>query len=365
MKRLLQMLLIAIICLPNIALAGFGVIIPGEKTGTDRAGYFFKIHPGNSTETSITVFTTDDSEYNLLVYGADGRANPNGRIDYLTFEKEQLHIGKWVEPLESNIVLSSEGNKEIPFKIIVPENTPPGDYAGAIAVTSVPKDIDIEGRATLQSIVRTIVPIYVSIPGEKIHSYEWNDFYYEYNKPHHTFYLNLKNTGNTIVGANLIIEISDKNIGTQHTITKDNIKIPQGESLIIPIKWGEKPFFGSFNVKATATFTEFDITTGGNINPEVLTKTFSFNVIPWGFIYYAIGILILIIAAIISWAMHSRRIRKESVNYTVQVNDTVDSLARKYNFDWELLVKINKIRPPYNLTPGSKILLPRGKNVKR
>lgn len=364
MKRLLQILVLVVIFLPNIVLAGFGVMIPGEKEGTDRAGYYFKINPGDFIEDSITVFTTDDNEYNLLIYGADGRANPNGRIDYLTFEKEQFHIGKWVEPLEANIALSSKGNTKIPFKIVVPENAPPGDYAGAIAVTSIPKDTDTEGRASLQSIVRTVVPIYISIPGEKIHSYEWSDFHYEYNKPYHTFYLNIENTGNSIIAIDITIEISDKNAQTVDIIKKSNLKLPQGESMAIPIKWEEKPFFGSFDVKATTEFAEFDITTGGNINPEVLTKTFSFDVTPWGFILYAIGILILIISTTISWSFHSWRIRKEAVNYTVQVNDTVDSLAKKYNFNWKLLIKINKLKPPYNLKPGSKILLPKSKNAK-
>ena len=45
--------------------------------------------------------------------------------------------------------------------------------------------------------------------------------------------------------------------------------------------------------------------------------------------------------------------------YTVEAGDTLYSIARKYDIPVELLMKVNRIRNPYNLRIGMKICVPR------
>ena len=56
------------------------------------------------------------------------------------------------------------------------------------------------------------------------------------------------------------------------------------------------------------------------------------------------------------------RIRKYSGkgwgSYTVKTGDTIVSLATEHGVDWEFLAKVNKLRSPYIISKGDKILVP-------
>ena len=44
--------------------------------------------------------------------------------------------------------------------------------------------------------------------------------------------------------------------------------------------------------------------------------------------------------------------------YTIEAGDTLYSIARKYDIPVELLMKVNRIRNPYNLRIGRKLCIP-------
>ena len=83
-------------------------------------------------------------------------------------------------------------------------------------------------------------------------------------------------------------------------------------------------------------------------------------IIPWKEVAVAGAVLLLIFAGIFSWKLY----RKKKyggvgwVEYAVQEGDDINKLAGKFNIDWKVLVKTNKLKAPYLLEAGKTILAP-------
>jgi LysM repeat protein len=51
--------------------------------------------------------------------------------------------------------------------------------------------------------------------------------------------------------------------------------------------------------------------------------------------------------------MHAR-----STTHTVKSGDTVNSLAKANKVSWKKIAKLNNLKAPYSLKPGSKLKIP-------
>jgi hypothetical protein len=54
-----------------------------------------------------------------------------------------------------------------------------------------------------------------------------------------------------------------------------------------------------------------------------------------------------------------KRVPPNTVAHTVDVGETVMSVAERYSVSWEDLAKVNRLKPPYELKPGSDLFVPR------
>ena len=93
-----------------------------------------------------------------------------------------------------------------------------------------------------------------------------------------------------------------------------------------------------------------------SIGEEV--QNISVNIIPWLFI-----LIIIIVIAAIAILLQGKKVQKKklmasSKKYTVQVGDTLPSIAKKAGVNWEKLADINKNEIPYELTPNQQLLIP-------
>ena len=51
-------------------------------------------------------------------------------------------------------------------------------------------------------------------------------------------------------------------------------------------------------------------------------------------------------------------LKVKSENYIVQSGETLEQIAKKYRISWKNLAKMNKIKPPYTIKGGQKIIVP-------
>ena len=388
------------------AYAGFSIVPvnPAERQFT------LEIAAGKEKQAAVVIENLSDDPITLQLYGADGTQSNQGTFALTTLSTGQKHIGKWVTFIEPVIKLEGRQHKEVGFTVKVPGNATPGVYSGGIAAESgggqqagtaktgtgaSKTEIAAPQSGAISISSRIVVKIFVSVPGQKIHKYEWTGFSYNGspngngksgevaggngatnpNGNHQgspaltpngsmgTFKLHYKNTGNTVIIADQEIQISG------FPMQSDSIKLPsatllQGSDIEIPAKWDDEPFFGFYTAKAIVTFSEYDIVS--NTKKDAKTETRELQVfvplkmdtILGKIVSVLLGVLSLFIILLAITMIGAYRLKKRCRPYVVQSGDTISSIAETCKINWKKLAKLNKLKAPYAIKAGQKIFAP-------
>lgn len=341
-------------------------VVPGPPF---ERQFLLEALPGESTESSVIIKNLGNEDLELDVYAADATNSNLGTFALTTRSTEQRHIGTWAEFESGTVTVPAQDELTVPFTINVPENATPGNYAGGVAVEASSREInpyDDESAApeAVSISARIITKLFLSVPGDKIHDYAWTDFSFEQNPKngHHTFSFGFTNDGNTIVLAEPTITIS----GFPPTETTE-LKLPQitlqpGTELSdITKKWENIPVVGLYTANATILFSELDIIRNEKINQQIETRSITINLTPDYIIAIIGGAALILLLILIVVIVRKILFRKSLVRYAVQQGDTLASIAKSRNTDWKKIAKINKIKSPYTITVGQKLLVPPGK----
>ena len=348
---------------PLLANAGFS-IRNDHPTIPKSSGYDFTMQPGDKQSSTVTVGNTGSNPIDITFYGSDAFSSGDIPFTAKGLNEQQYAVGKWLVFNPNTITIQPGEKKEVPFTIQVPQNTPPGVYAGAVAASTRANNSNTTGNAMgVTTMARTILPVFISIPGTQSYAYQWKDFTFTGNDQPY-FYLTFTNKGNTIISISGSISVY--NNGTKNksvdTIQIEKALIYKGESIQI-----KEPFdkslasnvLNSFNAVANIHINKYDVATGQYTNPDSLTKEISFSLNNTFVLYLAGVILIIILLAIIGIMIKKYIIKKNATRYTVQTNDTLDSICKKTGSNWKTVVSLNKIKPPYGLKAGKVILIPK------
>ena len=86
---------------------------------------------------------------------------------------------------------------------------------------------------------------------------------------------------------------------------------------------------------------------------------FSFPTIP-GLAIEIIVFLGLLFSGSLAWLSRKRKrwIKENWIVYEVRSGEDINVLAKRFGTSWKLLVKVNKLEPPYALRSGKKIKVP-------
>jgi hypothetical protein len=324
---------------------------PGDKLN-------FEIAPGTSVNHSITVVNLKDQPIDIELYVTDGVITESGSFSALGKYAERKYMGKWVTFEKPKIHLEANEQKKTAFTISIPAAITPGSFAGAICLEPALPPVKLPRTGAIVS-TRIAIPLFVKVSGKKTIDYTWTDFSHNFDAAHQ-FLFSFTNDGNTIIKIDG--EITLRNFyGDPVIIPVAKILLLQKEKNDIVIPWKDKPFFGLYTATASLNFTEFNLTADKYIKLETRTKTMRFTVIPWGTIIFVLALIILSIATMVIRKISHKRFLKKCVTYQVASGETLTGIAKKNTTDWRLLAKINNIKPPFDLSPGQKILLPRKK----
>lgn len=339
--------------------------------------FTFEIEPGQQSESSIIVKNLGNTSLKTTFYSADATHSNMGTFAITSNAKEQRHIGTWVKFANSNQIIPPKQEVEIPFTVQVPENTPPGNYGGGIAVEATPindtntfienDEGDLEkveeAKSQVQVTSRLITKIFVKIPGEKKTNVTWTNFSYTSKENGHrpSFSFSFKNTGNTIITAEPIIRFSGFPPLETKELKLSTITLQPGTAINDVIeRWNDQPGIGIYSAKATVTFSEYDIIENTKINPWTEIRSVPLiNLTPW----YIIVIIILVvfgIIATITWRVIGKKIYlKNCYTYTVKQGETIVDIAKTHRANWKKIAKTNKLKPPFALQKDQKILVPK------
>ncbi len=319
--------------------------------------------PGSRQSASVIIKNIGNKAVSLNLYGADATQSAQGTFALTTNTAEQRHIGTWITFEEPEVTVPAGEEITVPFILEIPDSATPGSYAGGIAVENMN---GISGKTTEETpsvsiSSRFIVRMYVSIPGEKIHQYEWKDFSYSYSSEnsHAKVTFEVSNTGNTILLVDPKVELDGFPALKQPVIELPTATIQPGtQSQTIDLRLTEKPPAGFYLTTGTLTFSELDIVNNKKMNSETESRQLMINLTPWYFIAIIIIVILVLIFVPLVLYLRSKAYYKKCVSYTVAENDTVITIAKDRGVKWEKIAKLNKLKPPYTLEVGQHILIP-------
>lgn len=382
----------SIICLlagsGSTAFAGFDLLASTTK--------LYELHytdnPGDTVKDYVIIKNTGKEPITLKMYSADGMLTRQGTFTVSSDKDKQRTVGLWTELAENKITVEGESEKKVSFTIKVPEKLTPGSYAGGIVVSTIEKDRSGQKGSGVSVISRSVLPVYVTIPGKIVHKFDWQDFSHEVNSVgNHNFDMKFKNIGNTVIIFQTTVEIygqpdgidenevirsqkqketanytkeDQKRLTDQvlaNTMSTYEISLFQDQDISIPLTWKKQPLFGEYTAKATTTFWELNLTSGIKSNPKAITKEIKFSVTPLWLILLTASVFLLLILAVLGRFLLRHFQKQHAEKYIVQENDTLTNIAEKQKVNWKKIAKLNKLHPPYELKKDQTILVPKSK----
>lgn len=306
---------LGVLALALLATAGPAAAIDNGTLGirpSNESDFFhLSLYPGAATDATAIVSNHTDTPVTLLTYPVDGQSSPQGTFALASQTDPRTGVGAWVQLGAAQITVPANSDLEVPFRLSVPANIPPGDYAGGLIIQSPPVEgeTSIVGGDTavrLDVVQRQGVRIYLNVAGIALQSLELGDLVWKQTADSVTFTLPVRNTGNTILHPSATLALS----GWVGANTELNFETPEsilpGENLDLKASLLKAPPFQAGTADATIT-------------SEAGTDHTQVNVIyaPW--LLLGIGLLLLAIVVYGAWraARFIRRARHAIAQVTL------------------------------------------------
>lgn len=384
--------------------------------------FIHTLEPGAVQPEGVSVINNGDTSKTLMVYAADSTPSTDGGFACKQLSEQRQGVGAWIvfgylgwnpdatsdlvpkkdddgdgltnaeettrgtnpeeqdtdgdgisdndeitagtDPL-SPVVVTVEPEKSVlvPFTITVPTTAGVGEHNGCILIQE-KKD----GAGTAEGIAistRTGIRVALTVPGEiqrRLSIVRLDVLPRVLGGK--TLHPVVRNDGNVSIDAD--IRLTTANLfgkvtathGGQYAILRETTSEWNFE--LAPTFWGG---WYRTNLKVS-----YDANSGkelGTTNTPTVTlagPTVAFFLMPsalaWGiyggaFVLLAAAVLLIILAR-----KRRRLIAATWKQYTVQKHDTLKSLGQQYDVSWKILARANKLRPPYELEPGTSLLVP-------
>jgi len=317
------------------------------------------------TETDTTDLDSDEdglTDTEEIDYMTD-KNNPDTDNDGINDKDEVDQKSDPLQPVV--IILEANSNMLIPFTITVPATAGVGEHDGCVLIQE-KKSSETGKEQGINLATRTGIRVAVTIPGDILRQLEVITFeIIDRSGGGKILHPVIKNTGNVSIDAKIKIVTKDifGQIVAEHGGT---YAILRGQTS----EWNfelAQTFWGGWYTSYLTVEYDADPGAGtGVASGKPLTilsapqAKFFLIPKPAALIIYA-AVLVLIVIILLLWWLYQKRkkwIKKTWIQYTIQPGDGLKILAKQHDVSWRLLVKVNKLDPPYDLTPGGSLRVP-------
>lgn len=163
-----------------------------EMTANPGQEWVSNVRVINSNPYDLTVYT---DVVNFAPQGESGQAK---FLPVLEAETDGQTIAEWVTVEQTELTIPAEQTKEIPFRITVPEDAPPGGHFGALLIGTRSRDVGTGATAVETSQVVTSL-VFLRVTGDIVEEGQIREFRskrFLYESPEVDFELRFQNKGN-------------------------------------------------------------------------------------------------------------------------------------------------------------------------
>lgn len=203
-------------------------------------------------------------------------------------------------------------------------------------------------------LIGLILPTFLAVAATPAPNFALRSFKHHANGPDRVFELEVENTSNQntyLRGRFVVISVYDTAQPAVLPIEEEMIAAHATKNLVI--NWVGAPAAG--RIRALLVLS------GGA--GSSLVESFDFWLLSTDTLLWSIGIIVAAVLAMVF--MRLRRSRPPDrapanmVSYRTEFDDTLMTISNRYGVTWQDLVKANHLKPPYDIKPGQKLLIPR------
>lgn len=152
-------------------------------------------------------------------------------------------------------------------------------------------------------------------------------------------------------GRLVVINVYDASLPS--TIAIKDFVVPANGTSKVAVRWGDAPLLGQLR-------TLLVLNDGQRAS---LVESSVFWILP----IFQAALFVGVAAAVIAVAIVALRLPKylkarvppNMAAYVVEFDDTVVTLANRFDVTWQDIVRANRLMPPYELMPGKRIFIPK------
>jgi len=124
--------------------------------------FIASMNPGETQTFTARVENPEDTDMTLSVVVKDSTVTPDGVFTYIPTLQENTEAGSWIT-LDANLLsLAAQTSQTVNFRVTVPPDTQPGEYAAVVAV----QEQTSEGSAAVAIQQRFGARVYITVPGD-------------------------------------------------------------------------------------------------------------------------------------------------------------------------------------------------------
>ncbi len=349
--------------------------IGGRPANPDRANprtasiFVFSPKAGDTIDSAVTVFNNTSGAKTILVYGVDAEIASEGAFACKQRVEPKEEAGGWMKFSQSQLALEPGANKNVSFKISVPEDLPAGEYNGCVVVQE-KRDPQRSGNGVALSF-RNAIRVVLTIPGalEKrldILELKVNELTISAGEEKIVLHPVLRNEGT--VSLDTEVKVSSRGIfGIDRFATGGTFPILRRTTAEYNFEKPRPALGGFYQARVEAAYDpdpKHQLGMPGAKTASAEAVSLWYWVWPvWWAALLEIAILSMLLYPLFRFVRsrrQARTARRKWREYAVKPGETVQDIATRGGVSWKTLAKVNGIKAPYALETGRKIRVPAG-----
>ncbi len=336
-------------------------IMPAD---TDSSWFIYELDPGEITSGTMMITNNSDHEQSVQILPVDAEATASGLFALKSTDSDQVGVGDWITVEDDMMTLDSRETALYSFEIEVPDDVPPGDYAGGLVMVPYENTIEaISGGAGFATVVNVGVRVYVTVSGDVVFDFDWTDYAHAMNdEGQHTFSYTFMNEGNVAVTSQGTMTLRSP-LFEEKEIPLDLGVVYSGKSTEPLVTWKESFPFGPVTAVTTVDYARAN--SFGALADEtietmsgVVEREISFWVIPYNALLLAVFSFAVMFAYLSYRGRKMRLVMQACQPYVSQADESITTIATRLSVPWKPLAKINHLKFPFIVAKGQTIMAP-------
>lgn len=336
---------------------------PRPDNPRSQSIFVYELKPGERMEDAVEVVNNTDKEKTLLIYAVDSQVASDGAFACAQKADESVGVGTWIKLSKGTVTLAPQATEDVQFSISVPKTASSGEQNGCIAIQDSEQSAASQSNGVSLSF-RSAIRVAVTIPGDITKQLDFSGpVLIRLDKETIRLSVGLKNNGN--VSLDTGVDARMKNIfgGTVRMAGGTFPVLARSEAAFnFEVK---KPFWGGwYRVAATATYgSELEQSLGEVGQTQAIASPDKWIFVtpePLALAVELAGAAVIAggALAIILYKRRYKKLHTKAALYKVKDNESLQSIAKKYDVSWKVIARLNKLRAPYHIEPGQVLKIP-------